>query len=411
MTSEGDARLDAIGFAIERPRTIRSGSDVLRLPADISSYRVREDGLLVVLDPESGESPDADIQLPERSRNVVKIGPDCRPEWFVESISHPIVDDFYHHALRYDSSDRSPFEDGAIVSQSTVGHYYFQLDVESGEIVDSWQKPNWKSLAVGRIGGVIEGEGATIRLPRGVDYGNWTPIDDDLVVHLDPSADGANIPNFEIEDPSQNLLRISSDCSVVWAAESAEEALAGAHHEESWCVGDRLITTTSDGRFTELDPETGSLVRSWDGSAFVVAGESLDLGDEVDGIEWVDGTTIVRAGDAFFWIRDDGTCLNDHEFDGPETPYDFEVREDVTIVLASGPSGESTLLTGFDASGDRLWRRRIDYRWALSTQPDGTELYTQIGKQRHTTLELDPRTGALTEESGPMRQVEEFLDG
>lgn len=68
------------------------------------------------------------------------------------------------------------------------------------------------------------------------------------------------------------------------------------------------------------------------------------------------------------------------------------------------------MLTGVDASGDRLWGRQIDHRWVLSERPNALHLCTTTGKQRHATLELDPRTGTLTAESGLMQQVEESLD-
>lgn len=143
----------------------------------------------------------------------------------------------------------------------------------------------------------------------------------------------------------------------------------------------------------------------------MVAGTRHELAEPVVRLYVSEGRTVVRTAHFLYWFDAEGELLATEEFSERLWACVFNADRGYTVVASEvSEEDRGTRLYGFDEAGTKRWERRLDYDWALSEQSDGFHIYTQIGKQRHTTLALDPETGALSEVSGPTRQVEEYLD-
>lgn len=208
-------------------------------------------------------------------------------------------------------------------------------------------------------------------------------------------------------DRSQNVVRVEPDGTLGWVVEPVELPTTGAFHESVQYVNGKLIAETNPNRFTEIDLNSGSVVDSWPADQFVVVRKRHQLDDVIESFEEVNGGILLQTEHRVYWFDSDGARLAAHEFNSEITQHSYTVFDGYTLVA----TGDPTTLKGFDESGALLWKRTFERKWALSEQPDAIHLYTQVGKQRHTTLEVGPKTGRLVGVSGPTDQFADLLDG
>lgn len=256
------------------------------------------------------------------------------------------------------------------------------------------------------VDGVRESE---LRFPWSI--GDWRQFGDRLFLLLAPDSEGTDEPNAVIEDPSRNLVRVDPDGGIRWIAEGIDGSNERAFHEDVLLHDERLITRTNTGVFCEFVVETGELVRSWSSDEFHVGSQRHAFDEPVESFDHTGVATVVQTADELVWIDRSGEELSRHTFEMSLSRHSYEILDGYIIVAAKTDNGNrETLLMGFDETGGELWRRRLEYGWALSVNADHVHVYTQIGKRRHTTLALDPETGTLSAVSGPVKQVERYLD-
>ncbi|WP_164471641.1 hypothetical protein [Halosimplex salinum] len=104
--------------------------ETLRLPN--VDYYLSVDSSLVLELTDDAVDAEPDVPLPSASRNVAKVDPHCRVDWFVQEPDERDrrgVDEFAHTDVRA-LGDR-------VITRGTNDRY-FEIDLETGAIADSW---------------------------------------------------------------------------------------------------------------------------------------------------------------------------------------------------------------------------------------------------------------------------------
>ncbi|WP_415379117.1 hypothetical protein [Halosimplex sp. TS25] len=398
---------DEVGIELDFPNAIRVGQTELRTPGAIGTSKQVDGGVVVALDPESEPPPRTDFELPDPSRSVLRVDPPGEVVWFVEGISHPDVDNFHHATVNLRNS-YGPVDDDALVTESNVGGYCYHVNPDTGAIVDSWRSDDWNGLTIASIAGLVECDSGAVRLPWDVPdtAGRYAEFDTGIVVRLDPNTAGSARPDFEPTDPARNLVKITRDCRIEWVVESSPGLPDGDYHERHWRHGDRLITRTTDGGFTEVDPATGSVLATWGAEEFVCGDVCHALDGSVESFAKVDGVTRVRTDRRLYWLDDEGRKLGTQAFD--TSIRDVRTFADRTVV-----NTESGSIYGIDSDCSLAWEFDDGNDWLLGPGEDGFYLFFDGGGRRPYSkmkFEFDPRRGELVRSvTAPDWLVDEVL--
>lgn len=118
-----------LGLTLEHSGVLSNGERELRLPMGARHGFVRDETLVLHVDPRRGGVSDPTVEIPE-DRNIVGIGPDCDLKWTIDTSSYDTPGLLW-----------GPFtKDGDVFVESSYSSDFFEIDAETGTIVDAIEK-------------------------------------------------------------------------------------------------------------------------------------------------------------------------------------------------------------------------------------------------------------------------------
>ncbi|QLH81537.1 hypothetical protein [Halosimplex pelagicum] len=245
-------------------------------------------------------------------------------------------------------------------------------------------------------------------------------LPDGLVLALKSTGTGASEPSPCLDDRSPLLLEVTDDCTPGWEIESFPDdaSVADISHR-----GGRLIVETDSDRFVELDPETGDRRRSWRRDEFVFDGRVVEFDRPVESFERSDGRWVVQTARRLYWFDENGSQSAEwsiDDLDEPERwsglfPKSYRTSDGRTLLVVQADSRStlsSTMLFGFDETGEQTWRKRANRSWGFHPEEDGGfSVTTPLRRNTYGTVEVDIDTGEFVRVvNGPDDEVAQFLD-
>jgi len=118
-------------------------------------------------------------------------------------------------------------------------------------------------------------------------------------------------PDFDIDDPTRNLVAIDESDSIRWIVEAIDPPsdTNEPHHEKLYNLDGRVISKTNTGQFYEIDTNTGAIVDSWAETEFTVADEVLEFDGPLYQIEFYNGVYVIQRGGDLYGIDESGTVI------------------------------------------------------------------------------------------------------
>ena len=187
------------------------------------------------------------------------------------------------------------------------------------------------------------------------------PVDDSIVfqegviLRLVHQNKPLNDHDFEIDNPSRNVVALTPTGERKWVIESIATGDEDSYHRNLWTVQSRYLTGHTDGNF-EFDPESGEILEAWSKTELPIDGSIVDLSGTVQQLFEFNDAIFVRCTDA------------------------------------------THILYAFEADGTERWRSDADERRGLLSVEDG-HLWEQLAVNRTTDhrYRLDPETGERLE--------------
>lgn len=135
--------VDGLGLELdEHEGTVDCGGERLRLPRAVARHEPFESRLVLLLWPDHDSQTDPDFSLPDGTRNVVAVAPDCTHEWTVEAVPSA---EYRWSGSSVDRHDELWNVHGRLVTKTLHSDRFFELDPETGAVLDQWARNEYKA--------------------------------------------------------------------------------------------------------------------------------------------------------------------------------------------------------------------------------------------------------------------------